>query len=180
MIQNIAMLNLLKKLDQQQQIRDYLFALYGRLDQEMVISAIQLIERKMRLEQFSKASITRTKIICIEILQNIVKHQEQHDKIFPYFVIGTNEKALQIMAGNVITLLDREIISEKLNRYIHLDESCLREEYKNAIREAKLSPEGNAGIGLFDIVYRSNKNLSYQFDTISSDLYSFNLNVCIN
>lgn len=180
MIQNVAMLNLLKCLEDHKQMKDYLFVLYGKLDQEMTISTIQLIEKKMKMENFSKALITRTKMVCIEILQNIVKHQEKHNEIFPYFIIGTNDKSLTILSGNVITQNDKEIISSKLTEFIELDETIIREQYKNAITDSELSPEGNAGIGLFDIVYRSNKNLTYRFDNLSNNLFSFNLNVSIN
>lgn len=180
MIQNVAMLNLLKRLDEQEQIKDFLFVLYGKLDQEMTISTVQLIEKKMKMENFTKAIITRTKMVCIEILQNIVKHQEKHNEIFPYFVIGTKAQTLTILSGNVITQSDKDIISSKLTQFIELDETVIREQYKNAITDSELSPEGNAGIGLFDIVYRSNKNLTYQFDNLANNLFSFNLNVSIN
>mgnify|MGYP005989190237 CR=1 FL=1 len=180
MIQNTRFLDSLKSLDKQEGIKDYLFVLYGKLDQEMTITAVQLIEKKMKLESFGKSLITRTKMISIEILQNIVKHQENHDEIFPYFALGTDSESLTIMSGNVVTRGDKEIITNKLKQFIDLDESTIREKYKNAIKNSKLTSEGNAGIGLFDIVYRSNKNLTFTMDNLSDNLFSFNLNVSIN
>lgn len=180
MIQNSTLLEILKKLDSRHDMRDHLFVLYGKVDQDMTVSTIGLIEKKMKLEGFNKSLITRTKMIAIEILQNIVKHQETHPDIYPYFILGCNKHELKILSGNVVTHNDKEIIVSKLEQFIALDEITIREKYKNAITSSELTPEGNAGIGLFDIVYRSNKNLTYQMEGITDDLYSFNLDVAIN
>lgn len=180
MIQNVNMAHLLKKMSDHHCIKDYLFVMYGKLDQDMVISMIQLIEKKMKLEKFSKSIITRVKLLSIEILQNIVKHQEKHNEIFPYFILGTKQEDLTIYSGNVINSDDKTIIDERLSKFIALDDENFRDNYKKALQNAVVSSEGNVGIGLLDIVYRSHKNLSYHIDHISPNLYTFNLNVSIH
>lgn len=180
MIQNVNMLNLLKKIEDEENIKDYLFVLYGKMNQDIIVSAIQMIEKKMILEGFTKTNISKTKIVCIEILQNIIKHQKNHDSIFPYFIIGTNHHSLKILSGNVITKLDKDVIVEKLDEFISLDKDIIKDNYKLALKNNIITKEGNAGIGLLDIVYRSNNNVSYNIDDISQNLFSFNINVSIN
>lgn len=180
MIQNVNMLNLLKKLEDDESFKDYLFVFYGKMNQDIIVSAIQMIEKKMIMENFTKTAISKTKIICIEILQNIIKHQQNHDQIFPYFVIGTNKHTLKILSGNVITKLDKDVIIEKLDNFIALDKELIKDNYKHALKNNIISKEGNAGIGLLDIVYRSNNNVSYNIEDLPQNLFSFNLNVSIN
>lgn len=180
MIQNVNMLNLLKRLEEEENIKDYLFVFYGKLNQDIIVSAIQMIEKKMMLEKFTKTAISKTKIVCIEILQNIIKHQKNHDQIFPYFIIGTNRQSLKILSGNVITRIDKDVIIEKLDTFIALDKDLIKDNYKDALKNNTISNEGNAGIGLLDIVYRSNNNVSYNIEDLPQDLFSFNLNVSIN
>ncbi|TNE54245.1 MAG: hypothetical protein EP338_08765 [Bacteroidetes bacterium] len=180
MIQNEQLKKMLNELSCHECVSDFLFVLYGKLDQDITISAIQLIERKMKLEGFSKGMITRTKMISIEILQNIVKHQEKHDRILPYFILGTREHQPTIFSGNVVNEGDREQIITKLNQFIALEKGEIRDKYIDAIENADLSEEGNAGIGLYDIVFRSNKNIKYNIDSLNDNLYTFDLNVSVN
>ena len=80
MIQNLNMLELLKNLDKEEEIKNYLFVYYGKLNLDIIVSTIKMIESKMLMENFDKSIISKTKMICIEILQNIVKHQEKHEE----------------------------------------------------------------------------------------------------
>jgi len=180
MIQNLNLLELLKNLNTDKAIKNYLFVYYGKLNLDIIISTINMIESKMLLENFDKSIISKTKMICIEILQNIVKHQENHEHIFPYFILGTNDQRLKILTGNVVTKNDRDVIIKKLNHLINLDQNLIEKNYKLALKMNEISSEGNAGLGLIDIVYRSNRNVSYKMDKLTKDLFTYNLNVSIN
>jgi hypothetical protein len=174
------MLNLLKRLERDTKIKDYLFVFYGKLNQDIIVSAIQMIENKMIMEGFTKTAISKTKIVCIEILQNIIKHQTNHDQIFPYFIIGSSNHTLKILSGNVITQMDKDVIIKKLDNFIALNKEDIRDNYKFALKNNIITKEGNAGVGLLDIVYRSDNNVSYKIDKLPHNLFSFNINVSIN
>lgn len=180
MIPNKIMLKILKKISDEENIRDYLFVMYGKLNQDLIISAVELIGTKLKLENFDRTTITKTKIISTEIMQNIIKHQENHSEIFPYFIIGSKDRSLNIFSGNIVTLNDKILISDKLNTFISIDKDKMREYYRKALEESVITAEGNAGIGLMDIAFRSNQKLSYQMENVTDNLFSFNLNVLIN
>ena len=180
MIQNVNMLNLLKKLEDEENFTDYLFVYYGKMNQDIIVSAIQMIEKKMILEGFSKSTISKTKIVCIEILQNIIKHQKNHSEIFPYFIIGTHHLNLKLLSGNVITQIDKDVIVSRLEGLITLGKEDIKDNYKLALKNNIITSEGNAGIGLLDIVYRSDNNVTYKIDDLPHNLFSFNINVSIN
>jgi len=61
-----------------------------------------------------------------------------------------------------------------------LDKDLIKDNYIDALKNNIISSEGNAGIGLLDIVYRSNNNVTYNIEDLPQDLFSFNLNVSIN
>jgi hypothetical protein len=85
-----------------------------------------------------------------------------------------------MVAGNVISTNKKDALLEKLNHLCALDTQLLEKDYKFALKQNKLTSSGNAGLGLLDIVYRSNKNVSYQIQDIDKQNSTFNLNVLIN
>lgn len=180
MIQNENLLTLLKNIGKEDDIKNHLFVYYGKMNLDIIISTIQVVENKMIMENFSKALISKAKMLCVEILQNIVKHQEKHDSIFPYFVVGTNEERLKISTGNVVSLSDKKVIEEKLDELNSMDKQLIEKNYKIALKENQISNEGNVGLGLIDIVYRSNKNVTYTMHDLPNNQFSFSLDVLIN
>lgn len=180
MIENQNLLNLLKNIGKEDDIKNHLFVYYGKMNLDVIISTIQVLESKMIMENFSKALISKAKMLCVEILQNIVKHQEKHDSIFPYFVVGTKDNRLKISTGNVVSLSDKKVIEEKLNELSLMDKDLIEKNYKIALKENHISKEGNVGLGLIDIVYRSNKNVNYSMHDLPNNLFSFSLDVLIN
>ena len=93
---------ILEQLSRTENLREYLVLVYGRISQEMIISAISLTENKLKLENFHQAAITRTKIISAELLQNMLKHQIFNEKCLPYFILGFTDKSLRIITGNLL------------------------------------------------------------------------------
>lgn len=180
MIENPKVASLLKDISQREGIKDYLMVIYGQFNIEIIVSAISLIERKLIFDKFPTNIITKTKMICTEMLQNITKHQEPHETVLPYFIIGTNGKALSILSGNVVTEKAKGLIESKLEEYISIDNGVLRGYYVGAYKNSVVSENGGAGLGLLEIVYRANQNVKYSMDSISNGCFSYNLEVTIN
>jgi hypothetical protein len=180
MIRNEKILTILRELQDNENISDYLFVHYGKLDQELAVSMIQMIERKLQLEKFERNTITKTKVVCIEIIQNIIKHQKEHESIFPYFIIGTDKTKLTILAGNLITNDSKEIISKSVNVFKTVEKDNLKKFYLDSLKKSALTEKGNAGMGLMDIVFKSNQQVKYEMNMLSEDLFSYDLQVTLN
>ena len=179
MIANPNLESIFNEIKSTTSISGYLFVHYGKIDQEMAVSSIQLIERKLNLEKFERNIITKTKSVCIEILQNIIKHQTNHNTIFPYFILANNGFELSLFAGNVITNESKELISQSLNSFQLVEKNDFKKYYLDALHVSALSPEGNAGMGLMDIVLKSNKQFKYEIKQIANELYSYDLKVIL-
>lgn len=180
MIENAKIVSLLKEISEKENIRDYLLVIYGQFNQEIIISSIKLIEKKLTLEKFPTNIITKTKMICTEMLQNITKHQKSHEALLPYFIVGANDKTLNILSGNIISDQSRKIIETKMIEYASVNKTKLREYYIDAFNNSTLSNQGNAGLGLLEIFYRANQNVKYNMQKVSNGFFSFNLDVVVN
>ncbi|MCU0359408.1 MAG: DUF6272 family protein [Bacteroidia bacterium] len=177
MIEKPKIEEILDVIVKKEQISDYLLVVYGPLNQDVLVSTIRLAESKLRLQQFPQGLISKTKAICAEILQNINKHQFKHDTYQPYLVIGSKDHTLFIYAGNIISEKSKAIITEKLENYLSIKEENFKSFYTNAFKNAVLTEDGNAGLGLLEMFYRSNRNFKYNINKLSENLFSFNLNI---
>lgn len=180
MIEKPKIKDILDYIGSKENIKDYLLVIYGQLNQEVIISTIKLAETKLRLQNFPPTIISKTKTICAEILQNITKHQLKHDTYQPYLVIGSVDKTLCIYSGNIISEQSKNKITTKLTNYQNVKADEFKEFYIESFKNSILTEEGNAGLGLLDIFYRSNRNLKYNVNSISEGLFSFNLNIELN
>lgn len=156
-----------------------LFVLYGQINQEVIVSTIKLTERKLVLEKVPINIITKTKIVCIEMLQNVLKHQSYYDGISPNFIIRLSDNGLSIISSNIVTAEEKNTIITRLDSFSKIKTDDFRSYYINSFKDATLSNEGDAGLGLLDIVYRSKQNFNYKMEPISEGLFAFSLNVVI-
>lgn len=180
MIQNNQLSNLLTKIAEQEGITDFFIVLHGNFNQEVVTSSVKLIEDKCKLLSYPTSLVTKLKMVSIEILQNITKHQEAFKEVLPYFIIGSNNEAISIYSGNMVNSTEKNLIDERLTVYTNLDAANLKEFYRESLKQTTVSETGNAGIGLLDIVYRANQQVKYNFHAFRDNLFYFGLNVNIN
>lgn len=180
MIEDPKIKALLNDISHRDNIKDYLLVIYGEFNQDILVSAVKLIEKKLVLEKFPSNVITKTKIICTEMLQNITKHKQENTGVLPYFIVGTNDRTLNILSGNIITEASKTIIETKLNEYIKINKSSFRNYYVEAFKNSVLSSKGNAGLGLLEIVYRSNQNVKFKMQDVRDGYFSFDLDVVVN
>lgn len=178
-MQNKELASLLLKLAENENISDFIIVLNGDFNQELVASAVKLIEEKCQESGFPQTLITKLKLVSVEVLQNISKHKHNDIETLPYFIIGTNAKMVSIYSGNVVTRPVKYVIQDRLAVYTSLTTSQLKNFYRDSLRNTSVSEEGNAGIGLLDIVYRSNQKVTFSFSEYKDNLYHFGLNVNI-
>lgn len=157
-----------------------LIVLNGQMNQETVVSAIQLVERNLNTRNYKKGFVNRMKVICIEILQNIIKHQCVYSNYLPYFILNESNRQLNFYAGNVITIEEKEFLSSRLKFYKEINFDKLKEIYIEKYSNTILTNEGNAGLGLLTIAIKSKQNIKYDFVKINERFYHFNIELLID
>ncbi len=161
----------------QNEIKDFLFVIHGTFTGDIVACSIGVIEKNVRSAGYSQQIITKVKMISIEIMQNIKKHQFTTEGYLPYFVISSSNEGLKMYAGNVVSNDVMSIISERLKVYQSIEPNVMKDFYLESLRNTQINLESNASIGLLDIVYRSNQNIKYDFKPIHDNLSFFGLEV---
>jgi hypothetical protein len=154
-----------------------LFVLLGKLNQHMVTSSIHIIEHKLAKLSYSKSMISKTKLLGIEMLQNIYKHQLKRASHSPYFHLSVNKKGLNMVACNSVSGKEQKFLKAKLEQYGDLSLIELKELYLERLSNGKISKDGNAGLGILTIYNRSYKNAVFKMDRISENEYYFSIEV---
>jgi serine phosphatase RsbU (regulator of sigma subunit) len=157
-----------------------LMVVYGKINQDVIISTMKLMETKLLVENFSKAYITRVKMVSIEMLQNISKHQEFNEQITPYFIVNVTKQGLELNSGNSVSAASKDYLREKLELYKQLDKTALRAVYLDKFNSGVLTEKGNAGLGLLTIAYSSDQNIKHELTPLSNNMYHYNLEVYLD
>jgi hypothetical protein len=171
-----VLLHEVTQLDEQ----DFLFVLNSPFTGDIIADTIRIIEKNVRLAGYSQQIITRVKMISIEILQNIQKHQVVTPGYNPYFVISSHDYELRIYSGNVVNEEIKLKIGERLQVYQSIEPEVMKTFYMESLKNTQINHQSNASIGLLDIVYRANQNINYHFKPIAHDLSFFGLAVFLD
>lgn len=157
-----------------------LFILYGQIEQDMVSSSISIIEKKLQKLQISKSLISKAKMLSVEIIQNIFKHQHNAPTLEPYFYMAVCGDGIKLVSGNSISVNDYHFLNDSLSKYNLLTLEELKMLYIEKLSEGEVSADGNAGLGILTIMSRSNKKSTHSLDQISDSEYHFGLEVNIS
>lgn len=172
--------DLLSDVTNKEDVGKQLLMLYGRLNQDVIVSTIKLMERKLLLESVPVNIITKAKIVSTEMLQNVLKHETVHETHLPNFILRLTKNGLSIVSNNIITEEDKNFITSRIENFSKIDNEDFRAFYIESFKNASISSNGNAGLGLLDIFYRSKKKVRYKIESISAGLFSYNLDVTIS
>ena len=171
----------------QQLIQDHvLFTYNGEIDGELIDTLVQLAEQVLK-KNCSKLK-ARKKIvnILIESLQNSF-HYTQHllhnldhnpatlkavrspflvlykDIVAPIDGQETEDDTYWILTGNWVDTTSAEQLKNRIEYLQDLSESALQQLYIKALNKDELPTEGGAGLGLIDMMRRSNRQVFFDF-----------------
>ncbi len=179
MSENQSFRKLMRHISGIEKMPDNVVVVYGHMSQDVIVSTIRLVERKLVLGRYSKSLITRVKILSTEMMQNVKKHQTLNQDLPPYFMINFNPEGLAIRSGNLIGADAAESLRHRIDRYTHMAPENLKEVYLDTFSSTSLSPEGNAGLGLLTIIYKSNGHVKYDMVQLSPKDYHYDLEVSL-
>jgi len=158
----------------------------GEVNQTITKAFSSLTERSMNEDNVSSGSIKRVYHVMVECLQNICKHAddaEMKDNGLTgngIFVVGQSEDSYTITTGNNVSNSRIDELSEMLNKLNKMDRNEVKEFYKKAILDSKLSDRGGAGLGFIDIVKRTGNEIDFHFEPIDDNTSFFILVSKIN
>jgi len=156
-----------------------IFVLFGELNKPIIVSSILIIENKLKMKNFSKTMVSKAKFVCIELLENMNKHQTQITSLSPYFELSVCDDEIRIVSGNSVAKDESIYLNQKLNQYSKLSKTELDDVYIKRLREGELDEEGNAGLGILSVMRRADKKFSYEFEEVNQLETYFNSEISL-
>lgn len=156
----------------------------GPLDHDTMKFFTAMARERVTNECENKSIQRKVFHVMVEMIQNVTKHSassDMHGKEGDgIFVVGKTETYFYIITGNHIAHDKVNTLSCVIENLNSLDEEELTRLYKEKIRQGGLSEKGGAGLGLIDIVRKSNHHLDYHFATIDDESKFFILKASVD
>jgi hypothetical protein len=148
----------------------------GEFNQDIVKSMLNYTEGK--LESSGIDDLVRKKIfnVMVEQLQNITKHQytdEDKQVVQPCFVLIEHENFYNLVTGNPIHVDTIQMVTDRINQVNSLNADELKDLYKQARLNSRISEVGGAGLGFIDVARKTENNLDFGFYDIESANYKY-------
>lgn len=166
---------------------DVVLSFEGNMSQSVLVSMVETLKEKLAADgnDATQQMIRKIYGVFVELAQNIQNHSLEKVVVgqesigIGIIVIREDEEKFMITSGN--TLLNTD--AEKLCRYCELintlDEDALKKLYKEKLRMARTHQGSGAGIGLIDIIRKTDHPIAFtrqkndensQFLTLSVNL----------
>ncbi len=141
---------------------EVLISYKGKPSGDMINSIMHLAEGKLNF--FEPRIKIRKKVfkIAVEILQNIIHHDENlNELVYPSFIFYLFKK------GDLYTVIscNRQIetkamqVFTRIRGFMAMSEPELKKTYQEILGNGRFSKKGGAGLGLLEIIRRSDRNL---------------------
>ena len=148
----------------------------GEFNQEIVKSMLKYAEGK--LDTSGIDDLVKKKIfnVMVEQLQNITKHQyiiDEESDIQPCFALVEHEHFFNLVTGNPIRIDTIQMVSERINQVNSMNADELKELYKQARLNSRISEVGGAGLGFIDVARKTENKLEFEFFDIQTKNYKY-------
>lgn len=149
----------------------------GELTHQVTKVFTSMAEQKIKTSDNPPSVARRVYHVMVECLQNITKHSDEYDDENNQignglFIIEEETESFYVLTGNKIQNEKVASLRERIDYLNGLDKEELNTQFKKQMKEGKISAKGGAGLGLIDIVRKTERPLEYQF-TLIDDKYSF-------
>ncbi len=159
---------------------DDLFVLFGVLSNAIIFSSISIIEEKLIKLSYPKKTVTRAKLVGLELLDNMLKHQAKEASLNPFFQLIVSNGELTFVTGNSISSVNYKYLKDKLKAYQNLSFEDVNDLYMTFLDRNELDQEGNAGLGLLTVMKRTKNHYKYAIEKVTEEEYYFNSAIKLN
>ena len=164
------------------QSKDILLSYKGAVSSELLDCLLKLTGDKLHLLASKKSLKKKVYTIVVEILQNIYHHFdpaffESDDMDSIAFVIGKEEDAFIIMAGNYVSNSKVTFLKSIIDELNSLSPEELKNRYRSALDRGTFSPKGGAGLGMLYIARKSGGRIEYTVHEADLSYSFFSLKV---
>lgn len=149
----------------------------GEISQQIVNVFSKIAEAKLEGKEHV---VTKRRVyhVMVECLQNICKHADENDANADnqlgkgILLVGNNESEYMVQTGNIIENRHVNALEATLERVNSMSPEEIKENYKKALLNSRISDRGGAGLGFIDMVKKTGNPIEYLVKKID-DQFSF-------
>lgn len=157
---------------------DVLFTYKGAITSELITDSLEIIENKLQESDNNPKQTKKLYNVLVESLQNLYHHSENYQlngtpKKYAVFSITRNGDNFKVTTGNFIKKDKIHFIKDRIEQLNSLSPEEVKALYKMVLNNEEFSEKGGGGLGMIDIVKRTDSKLEYCFEPFSDDFYFF-------
>jgi hypothetical protein len=158
--------------------KDIVLVYEGEVDQSVTKAFTSLIERKLASSEESLLFKKKVYHVMVECLKNIFKHSDNmvSDQSINgaegIFVVAKDDESYNIVSGNAIYKNRLNQLVESIDHINSLSINDLKTYHRKKLKESILLDNGGAGLGLIDIVKKTQNKIEYSIQPIN-ELFNF-------
>jgi len=138
----------------------------GKFTQKVTSIFSAMLEEELDKKSEDKKTRRRVYHTMVEAMQNIQRHAEQFsDEVFSngLFMVGKREKVYYIITLNKVNAENEKRIVTAIKEVNSASKEDLNKMYKKQLKDGKINKNGGAGLGLIDIVRKTENKIDYMF-----------------
>jgi hypothetical protein len=166
------------------------FSFMGPFSQSLMEDLMEVLKRRMQLENAKTSAIMQVFAIVVEQVQNIIRHSAETTSMNALaqadttcrvgtLVVGYDQDAYFVISGNMIENTQVAQLRDRLTKLGGMTKDELKQYYK-VQRRKKSDPENRStGLGLIEMARKSSKPLDFAFQQIDDRISFFSINAII-
>lgn len=147
----------------------------GEISQQIVNVFSRIAEAKLD-EKEHELTKRRVYHVMVECLQNICKHAD--DKEYSsnkdlgkgILLVGNNQSQYMVTTGNLIENHHIGTLVDTLDRVNALNPQEIKDQYKKALLNSRISDKGGAGLGFIDMIKKTGNPIQYLIKNINDEV----------
>jgi len=123
-----------------------------------------LLEKEMENSEFGFVGRKRLFMFVLESLQNVSRHSDKENLAGMSLVVYSKVNGgYTVTTGNVIQTANIENLKKRLDEINNLENTEIRNVYRQMLVNSEFSTKGGAGLGLIEMAKKTGNKLDYDF-----------------
>jgi hypothetical protein len=154
----------------------------GLFKSDIVYGMADLLKSQLEIHIHPAEKKQTAFAIFIEQINNIIMHSQEKEDELPKgsFVLGERDGNFFIQTSNAVTHERAEFLRTRIEQINKMEKNELFRFYKNGAKSKNTNTESKgAGIGLYEMAWRSAEKFEYELSPRENNMIQFNLCVTI-
>ncbi len=156
----------------------------GKITSEIVTEYMEKIESLSQELELPRAVEKRFVHVAVESIQNLFHHSCEKDagngvSKFATFLMSIKDNKLYLTTGNFIKQDTIRFLKNRIDQLNALSAEEIKNVYRMVLNGTKFSDKGGGGLGMIDIIKKTDSRIEYRIFNVSDELafYEFKIKI---